>query len=139
MLFTIFCCISTGFSVYCILRRFNQRTVDLAVHAAVHEVKKDFHQRNATMVSQLAAKERELLKARELVKLHEAVPTPARAVPRATGAATATATAASPRGPAAKPEREPLDVFAMSRPFTDTSYDALLAVSDVVKVEPAAM
>jgi hypothetical protein len=27
----------------------------------------------------------------------------------------------------------------MSRPFTDTSYDALLASSDVVKVEPGTM
>jgi hypothetical protein len=30
-----------------------------------------------------------------------------------------------------------LNVFEMSRPFTDTSYDALLATSDVVKIEPA--
>jgi hypothetical protein len=28
-------------------------------------------------------------------------------------------------------------VFEMSRPFTDTSYDALLASSNIVKIEPA--
>jgi hypothetical protein len=43
--------------------------------------------------------------------------------------------------PAKLPERklkqDPLNVFEMSRPFTDTSYDALLATSDVVKIEPA--
>jgi hypothetical protein len=131
MFFTIFCCISTGLAVYCILKRMNKRAIDLAVHSAVHEVKKELHDRNATMVAQLAGKEGELNKARDLVKLHEAVPT--RALP-----ATRTA-AASARSSSEKPQREALDVFAMSRPFTDTSYDALLAVSDVVKVEPAAM
>jgi len=139
MLFTLFCCISTGLCVFCILNRVNKRTVDLAVHAAVHEVKKQLHERNSTMVSQLAAKERELNKARELVKLHEAVPTPAMAVKPAAPAAAAAAAARGKSDKGDKPKREGLDVFAMSRPFTDTSYDALLAVSDVVKVEPAGM
>jgi|SRR5450755_3445109 len=133
MFFTIFCCVSTGLCVYCVLKRVNQRTVELAVHSAVHEVKKEIQDRNATMVAQLGAKERELTKARELVKLHEAVPTPAMPSRPATPASP------SARSADTKPHREGMDVFAMSRPFTDTSYDALLAVSDVVKVEPAAM
>lgn len=133
VLFTIFCCISTALCMYCVLKRLNQRTVDLAVHAAVHEAKKEFQGRNATMVAQLASKERELNTARELVKLHEAVPTPTRS------AMPSPSTTPAGKGSDEEPKREGLDVFAMSRPFTDTSYDALLAVSDVVKVEPAAM
>jgi hypothetical protein len=130
MLFTIFCCISTGLCVFCILNRVNKRTVQLAVHAAVHEVKKEFHERNSAVFTQLAEKERELAKARELVKLHEAVPT--RPMPKA-------AAGAPPAKPVKRPPQDPLNVFEMSRPFTDTSYDALLASSDVVKVEPSAM
>ena len=75
MLFTIFCCISTALVVFCILNRINKRTVELAVHAAVHEAKKEFHAGNSGVFAELAAKERELNKARELLKLHEAVPT----------------------------------------------------------------
>ena len=154
MLFTIFCCISTGLCVYCILARVNkQSTRALAVHAAVHEVKKEFQARNGTMVSQLATKERELTKARELVKLHEAVPTPAAPPASATAKAGAAATASPPHASAASPAAaakakakakakadlpQGLDMFAMSRPFTDTSFDALMAVSDVVRVEPKA-
>jgi hypothetical protein len=132
MLFTIFCCISTALLVFCVLNRINKRTVELAVHAAVHEAKKDFLAQSSSSASQLtaqvAAKERELTKARELVKLHEAVPS---TMPAAKGAGA--------KGKDKKAPREGLEVFAMSRPFTDTSYDALLASSDVVKVEPASM
>ena len=134
MFFTIFCCISTALSLYCILNRFNKRTVDLAVHAAVHEVKKDLHERNSTMVAQLAAKERELNRMRELVKLHEAVPTPATR-PAASSAGSAAPGARSGK----KAPREGFELFEMSRPFTDTSYNALLAATDVVKVEPVGM
>jgi hypothetical protein len=129
MLLTIFCCISTALTVFCVLNRINKRTIELAVHAAVHEARKDFHERNSAMITQLATKERELNKAREMVKLHEAVPTLRRPE------APATPTKASQE----ELRKEGLDMFAMSRPFTDTSYNDLLAVSDVVKVEPAAM
>jgi hypothetical protein len=130
MLFTIFCCISTGLAVFCILNRINKRTVELAVHAAVHEAKKEFHANSSGVFAELAAKERELSKARELVKLHEAVPTLGRPRPPA---------GAPPAKPVKRPPQDPLNVFEMSRPFTDTSYDALLASSDVVKVEPGTM
>jgi hypothetical protein len=130
MLFTIFCCISTALAVFCILNRINKRTVELAVHAAVHEAKKEFHASNSGVFAQLAAKERELTKARDLLKLHEAVPTlgPARTLP-----------GSPPAKPVKRLPQDPLNVFEMSRPFTDTSYDALLATSDVVKVEPGAL
>jgi hypothetical protein len=131
MLFTIFCCISTALCVFCILNRINKRTVEIAVHAAVHEAKKEFHERNSAVFSQLATKERELAKARELVKLHEAVPT--MTLPKTARAG------AAPAKPVKRLPQDPLNVFEMSRPFTDTSYDALLANSDVVKVEPSAM
>jgi hypothetical protein len=129
MLFTIFCSMTTGLVVFCILNRVNKRTVELAVHAAVHEAKKAFLAQSTSSTTQLAAqvaaKERELAKARELVKLHEAVPS-SMPIPKS-------------KDKDKKAPREGLEVFAMSRPFTDTSYDALLATSDVVKVEPAAM
>ncbi|HEY4956894.1 MAG TPA: hypothetical protein VII31_03695 [Caldimonas sp.] len=132
MFFTIFCCISTALLVFCVLNRINKRTVELAVHAAVHEAKKEFLAQSSSstnqMAAQVAAKERELTKARELVKLHEAVPSTMPA-----------AKSSSAKGKDKKAPREGLEVFAMSRPFTDTSYDALLATSDVVKVEPASM
>ena len=155
MLITIFCCFSTGLAVYCILKRVHRKSLELAVTLAVREVEKEYEARNETMVAQLNAKEGELTKARNLVKLHEAVPT----MPRAATAAAAKPVAkpagaplARPAGsppvarpggspPATLPERklkqDPLNVFEMSRPFTDTSYDALLATSDVVKIEPA--
>jgi len=130
MLFTLFCCFSTGLAVFCILNRLNKRTVELAVQAALGEAKSELRADNSGLLAQLAAKDRELNKARQLVKLHEAVPTraPAR-----------TAAGSPPAKPVKRPPQDPLNVFEMSRPFTDTSYDALLATSDVVKVEPGAM
>ncbi len=136
MLFTIFCCISTGLAVYCILKRVHRRSVEIAVRLAVREVEKEFENRNSTMITQLTVKEAELNKVRDLLKLHEAVPGASR--PMATAAAKTAAAPAGP-GPAKKLKQDPLNVFEMSRPFTDTSYDALLATSDIVKVEPAGM
>ena len=133
MFYTVFFSFASGFLVYCVLKRVNQRSVELAVHAAVHEIKKEFQERHATVVAQMASKDRELNKARELSKLHQAVPTPT--VP----ATSPTRAADALRSPGGKLPGEGLDLFAMSRPFTDTSYDVLMAVSDVVKVEPAAM
>ena len=143
MLFTICCCFSTGLVVYCILKRVHRRSTEIAVSLAVREVEKESERRYGAMMAQLNAKDGELTKARNLVKLHETVPTMSRVTP---GPAAKPATAkpvARPTGspPAKLPERklkqDPLNVFEMSRPFTDTSYDALLATSDVVKIEPA--
>jgi hypothetical protein len=143
MLFTIFCCFSTGLVVYCILKRVHRKSIEIAVSLAVREVEKEYEGRNDAMIAQLNAKEGELTKARNLVKLHEAVPTMPRAAPATAAKPGATKPVARPTGspPAKLPERklkqDPLNVFEMSRPFTDTSYDALLASSDVVKIEPA--
>ena len=131
MLFTILCCFSTGLAVYCILNRVHKRGVEIAVRLAVREAEKEYEQRHMAVLAQLSSKESELLKARGLVKLHEAVPS----MVRPTSAKAVTSNAASL--PAKKLKQDPLNVFEMSRPFTDTSYDALLATSDVVKVEPA--
>ena len=132
MLFTIFAAISTGLAVYCILNRVHRKSVEIAVRLAVREVEKEFEHRNLAMVAQISAKEAELVKARSLVKLHETVPTMARQAPARPAAPAAN------DGAAKKLKQSPLNVFEMSRPFTDTAYDALLATSDVVKVEPAA-
>jgi|GraSoiStandDraft_1057264.scaffolds.fasta_scaffold222360_2 hypothetical protein len=148
MLFTLFCCFSTGLVVYCILKRVHRKAIEIAVSLAVREVEKEYEGRNDAMMAQLNAKEGELTKARNLVKLHEAVPAMSRPAPAlAAKPGTAKPGTAKPgvrptgSPPAKLPERklkqDPLNVFEMSRPFTDTSYDALLATSDVVKIEPA--
>jgi hypothetical protein len=140
MLFTLFCCISTGLVVYCVLNRVHRRSLDIAVRLAVRDVEKEYEGRNTTMITQLAGKEAELTKVRDRLKLHEAVPGVANRAPTS-----ATAVKAKPGGsppaqlPVKKLKQDPLNVFEMSRPFTDTSYDALLATSDVVKVEPKGM
>ncbi|MDQ6639651.1 MAG: hypothetical protein M3Z15_08305 [Pseudomonadota bacterium] len=134
MLFTILCCFSTGLAVYCILKRVHRRSVDIAVRLAVREVEKEYQNRNDAMIAQLSAKEGELAKARNLVKLHETVPALARPAPVVPAKKTGVG---PPAIPPKKLKQDPLNVFEMSRPFTDTSYDALLASSDVVKVEPA--
>lgn len=132
MLFTIFACVSTGLAMYCILNRVHRKSMEIAVRLAVREVEKDFESRNLAMIAQLNAKEGELVKARQIAKLHETVPTTSRPAP------------AKPSPPAAndsptkKVKQGPLTAFEMSRPFTDTAYDALLASSDIVKVEPVA-
>jgi hypothetical protein len=128
MLFTIFCCISTGLAVYCILNRVHRRSLELAVRMAVREAEKEYERQSGEMLAKLATKDGELSKARHLVKLHESVPT--RPMPTL-------ARTAPPAAPGKRLKQDPLNVFEMSRPFTDTSYDALLANSDVVKVEPA--
>ena len=142
MLFAIFSCISTGLVVYCILTRVHRKSLQIAVSLAVREVEKEYEGRSNVMIAQLNAKEGELTKARNLVKLHEAVPTMSRPTSSVAKPTTAKPVARPTGSPPAKlPERklrqDPLNVFEMSRPFTDTSYDALLATSDVVKVEPA--
>jgi len=140
MLFTIFCCISTGLCIYCILNRVNKRAIEIAVRLAVRDVEKEYESRTVTMANQLNSKDGELKKARDkadgLLKLHRAVPsTPPPAI-----AGKPVAKAMPPAKSAKqKLKDEGLEVFAMSRPFTDTSYDALLAATDVVKVEPKAL
>jgi len=126
MLFTIFCCFSTGLVVYCILNRVHKKSIQIAVSLAVRDVEKEYEGRNHAMIAQLNAKEGELTKARNLVKLHEAVPTMSRLTPGAAAKPGAAKPAARPTGspPAKLPERklkqDPLNVFEMSRPFTDT-------------------
>jgi hypothetical protein len=143
MLFTLFCCFSTGLVVYCILKRVHRKSIEIAVTLAVREVEREYEGRNHAMIAQLNAKEGELTKARNLVKLHESVPSMSRAAPASAVKPGVARPTARPGGspPAKLPERrlkqDPLNVFEMSRPFTDTSYDALLATSDVVKIEPA--
>jgi hypothetical protein len=138
MLFTIFCCFSTGLVVYCILNRVHRKAIEIAVSLAVRDVEKDYEGRNDAMIAQLNAKEGELTKARNLVKLHEAVPTMSRVTPGVAAKPVARPTGSPPaKLPERKLKQDPLNVFEMSRPFTDTSYDALLATSDVVKIEPA--
>jgi hypothetical protein len=136
MLFTIFCCFSTALAVYCILNRVHRRSVEIAVRLAVRDIEKEYEERHATALAQLSAKlgakEGELDKARRLVKLHEAVPTLGPAPKAKTGSAPA-------RLPTTKLREDALHVFEMSRAFTDTAYDALLASSEIVKVEPAKM
>ena len=129
-MFTLFCCFSTGLAVFCILNRVNKRTVELAIQAALNEAKAEIRADNSGLVAELAAKERELNKVRERLKLHQ--PVPNLGVSRVSAGSL-------PAKPVKRPAQDPLNVFEMSRPFTDTSYDALLATSDVVKVEPGAM
>ena len=137
MLFTILCSFSAGLTVFCILNRINKRSVELAVRLAVREVEKEFEGRNAAMMAQIARKEEELKKARDkaesLVKLHAAVPS---AMPRVAPPA---AKPVSPKEAAqARKEKlksEGLEVFAMTRPFTDTSFGELLRTTNVEKIE----
>ena len=138
MLFTILCCFSTGLTVFCILNRINKRSVEVAVKLAVREVEKEYEGRNAAMMAQLARKEEELKKARdkaqELLKIHETVPSRPRAAQPA-----AAAKPVSPKEAAqARKEKlksEGLEVFAMTRPFTDTSFGELLRTTNVEKIE----
>jgi hypothetical protein len=137
MFITIFSCISAALCVYCVLSRVNKRAIELAVRLAVRDIEKEFEIERAQLLAQLesklGAKESELKKARQIVQLHEALP-----------AIGSLAKSKAPAGvPPAKlskrPPEDALHVFEMSRPFTDTSYDALLASSNVVKIEPAGM
>ena len=138
MLFTILCSFSAGLTVFCILNRVNKRSVELAVRLAVREVEKEFEGRNAAMLAQLARKEEELKKVRdktqELLKLHRAVPAGPRTAPPA-----AAAKPVSPKEAAQarkeKLKNEGLEVFAMTRPFTDTSFGELLRTTNVEKIE----
>jgi len=136
MFITIFSSISAALCVYCILSRVNKRAVELAVRLAVRDIEKEFEIERAQLLAQLesklGAKESELKKARHVAQLHEVVPSIASlAKPKAAAAGT------PPAKPPKRPQEDALHVFEMSRPFTDTSYDALLAASNVVKIEPA--
>ena len=81
MLFTLFCCFSTGLVVYCILNRVHRKAIEIAVSLAVRDIEKEYESRNDELMAQLNAKDGELTKARNLVKLHEAVPTMSRVTP----------------------------------------------------------
>jgi hypothetical protein len=138
MLFTILCCFSTGLTVFCILNRVNKRSVEVAVKLAVREIEKEYEGLNGAMKAQLARKEEELKKVQDkvqqLVKLHSAVPSLSRAAPPA-----AAAKPPSPKETAQsrkeKLKSEGLEVFAMTRPFTDTSFGELLRTTNVEKIE----
>ena len=137
MFITIFSTISAALCVYCILNRVNKRALELAVRLAVLDVEKEFEieraQLQAQLESKLGAKESELKKARQVAQLHEAVPSiGSLAKPKAPPGGVPPA-----KLPAKRPREDALHVFEMSRPFTDTAYDALLASSNVVKIEPA--
>ena len=137
MLFTILCCVSTGLTIFCIAKRVNKRAVEIAVRLAVREVEKEYEARSDVMKAQLARKEEELKKARDkaqgLVKLHEAVPSPRAAKP----AVAAQAKPVSKEAMKAKLKSEGLEVFAMTKPFTDTSFGELLRTTNVEKIEAA--
>ena len=68
MLFTIFCCFSTGLAVYCILKRVHRNATEFAVRMAVREVEKEYESQNvavaAKLTAKLTAKESELAQAR---------------------------------------------------------------------------
>ena len=132
MLLTIFCSVSTGLALYCFLARVHRRNIEVAVRLAVRDAEKEFESRAADLLAKLSAKDTELLKVRNLVKLHESVPTLSPSRPAAPAMK-----APAARGADKKLKQDPLNVFEMSTPFTDTSYDQLLANSDVVKIEPA--
>jgi hypothetical protein len=137
MFITIFSSISAALCVYCILSRVNKRAVELAVRLAVRDIEKEFEIERAQLLAQLesklGAKESELKKARQVAQLHEVVPSIASlAKPKA-------AAGTPPAKPPKRPQEDALHVFEMSRPFTDTSYDALLAASNIVKIEPAGL
>ena len=138
MFFTIFCCISTALTLYCILNRFNKRTVELAANAASYHVKKEMYERYKALAVQLAAKERELSRIRERLKLHVAM-SARRVVPGTitTGAITPGAIDTAP--PKKKKPREGFERFEMTAPFTETAYNALLRATEIEKVEPVGM
>ena len=135
MLFSILCAISTGLTVFCILNRVHKRALDLAVKLAVRDVEKEYESRAAVMKAQLARKEEELKKvqdkAQQLVKLHAAVPSP-RVAPPAAKPPTPKETAQARKE---KLKSEGLEVFAMTKPFTDTSFGELLRTTNVEKIE----
>src|SRR3954452_6595652 len=108
MLFTIFCCISTGLAVYCILKRVHRNATEIAVRLAVREVEKEYENQNlaeaAKLNAKLTAKEGELAQARTLVRLHETVPVPRSAASTASPQKPATGAAKAPERKA--PERK---------------------------------
>ena len=136
MLFTILCSFSAGLTVFCILNRVHKRALELAVKLAVREIEKEYESRAGVMKAQLARKEEELKKAQDktqqLMKLHASVPSP-RVAPPAAAKPVSTKEAAQARKE--KLKSEGLEVFAMTRPFTDTSFGELLRTTNVEKIE----
>jgi len=136
MLFTILCSFSTGLTIFCILNRVHKRAIELAVKLAVREVEKEYEGRTGVMKAQLARKEEELKKAQDktqqLVKLHASVPSSARPAQPAAKPPPAKETAQARKE---KLKSEGLEVFAMTRPFTDTSFGELLRTTNVEKIE----
>lgn len=137
MLFTILCSFSAGLTVFCILNRVHRRAIELAVKLAVREVEKEYEGRTAVMKAQLARKEEELKKVQDkaqgLVKLHAAVPSSPRAAQPVTAARQAPKETAQAHKERLKSEG--LEVFAMTKPFTDTSFGELLRTTNVEKIE----
>jgi hypothetical protein len=135
MLFTILCSFSAGLTVFCILNRVHKRALELAVKLAVREVEKEYEGRAGAMKAQLARKEEDLKKAQDkvqqLMKLHASVPSP-RVAPPAAKPPTPKETAQARKD---KLKSEGLEVFAMTRPFTDTSFGELLRTTNVEKIE----
>ncbi len=138
MFFTIFCCISTALTLYCILNRFNKRTVELAANQAAYHVKKEMYERYQALAQQLAAKEREVSRLREQLKLHEAV-SARKAMPGTLTPGMITPGTIDLSPPEKKKPREGFERFEMTAPFTETAYNALLRATEVVKVEPVGM
>jgi hypothetical protein len=136
MLFTILCSFSAGLTVFCILNRVHKRALELAIKLAVREVEKEYEGRADVMKAQLARKEEELKKAQDktqqLVKLHASVPSSARPAQPAAKPPPAKETAQARKE---KLKSEGLEVFAMTRPFTDTSFGELLRTTNVEKIE----
>jgi hypothetical protein len=136
MLFTILCSFSAGLTVFCILNRVHKRALELAVKLAVREVEKEYEGRAGVMKAQLARKEEELKKvqdkAQQLVKLHASVPSSPRVAQPAAKPPTPKETAQARKD---KLKSEGLEVFAMTRPFTDTSFGELLRTTHVEKIE----
>jgi len=137
MLFTIFCCISTGLTLYCILNRFNKRTVEIASNLAAYHVKKEMYERYQALAQQLAAKEREVSRIRERLKLHETASARKAMPPGSTITPGSAPMHLAP--PEKKKPREGFERFEMTAPFTETAYNALLRATEVVKVEPVGM
>jgi hypothetical protein len=136
MLFTILCSFSAGLTVFCILNRVHKRALELAVKLAVREIEKEYESRAGVMKAQLARKEEELKKAQDktqqLMKLHASVPSSPRVAQPAAKPPTPKETAQARKE---KLKSEGLEVFAMTRPFTDTSFGELLRTTNVEKIE----
>ena len=136
MLFSLLCSFAAGMTVFCILNRVHKRAIEIAVKLAVRDIEKEYEGRDGAMKIQLARKEEELKKAQDkaqqLVKLHSSMSPSSRVAqpPAKPPSAKETAQARKERL-----KSEGLEVFAMTRPFTDTSFGELLRTTHVEKIE----